>query len=378
MAYVPGLEVKDATIIRKIRTLPLSGDVLVNLGDEVSHDKVVARCVLPGDAYIVDVAGTLDIPVQDIFVYSKKKEGDMVEKGESIAMASMLFGMFKSYCYAPCSGKMEMISDATGKCTIREIQKNVEISAYIPGTVVDITPNIGVTIETPAAFIQGIFGIGGETEGIIHMISKSPEEILTADLIDAKDAGKILVGGSKVTSDALKKAVEHGVKAVVVGSMRSEELIDFMGSPLGVVITGNENLGLSLILTEGFGDLLMSKRAFSILSRFEGYPTSLNGSTQIRAGVIRPEIIIPRPDISSDELKDIDDANSEGLQIGSAIRLINEPHFGALGTVTNLPVERQVLESGSKVRILEAELEDGSKVMVPRANVERTEWETIA
>ena len=151
-----------------------------------------------------------------------------------------------------------------------------------------------------------------------------------------------------------------------------------MGSTLGVVITGHENLGLSLILTEGFGDLLMSKKAFSILSRFEGHPTSLNGSTQIRAGVIRPEIVIPRTDIRTDELKDTDDANSEGLQIGSLIRLINEPHFGALGTVTNLPVERQVLESGSKVRVLEAELEDGSRVIVPRANVERTEWETIA
>jgi hypothetical protein len=195
MAYVPGLEVKDATLIKKTRTLPLAGEVLVNLGDEVRNDETVARCVLPGDAYIVDVAGTLDIPVQDIHVYSQKKEGEIVEKGEPIAMASMLFGMFKQYCYAPCTGKMEMISGATGKCTIRETQKNVELSAYIPGTVIDITPNVGVTIETPAALIQGIFGIGGETYGIIHMISKSQEENLTADLIDAKDAGKVLVGG---------------------------------------------------------------------------------------------------------------------------------------------------------------------------------------
>jgi hypothetical protein len=160
--------------------------------------------------------------------------------------------------------------------------------------------------------------------------------------------------------------------------MENEELIDFMGSTLGVVITGNENLGLSLILTEGFGNLLMSKKAFSIFTRFEGYRTSLNGSTQIRAGVIRPEIIIPRTDISPNELKGRDEVSNEGLTIGSPIRVINEPHFGALGKVTKLPVERKILESGSKVRILEAELQDGSKVTVPRANVERTEWETRA
>jgi hypothetical protein len=377
MAYVPGLEVKDATIIKKIRTLPITGETLINLGDEVRHNEVVARCVLPGDAYIVDIAGVLDIPIQDVSVYSNKKEGDFVEEGEPIAMASVLFGLFKSYCYAPCTGKIEMISDITGKCTVREAQNNVEILAYIPGTVVDVAPNIGVTIETPAALIQGIFGIGGETHGNIHLISNSPKEILTADLIDEKDTGKVLVGGSSVTSKALKKAVEHGVKAVVVGSMKNEELIDFMGAPLGVVITGTEELGLTLILTEGFGDLQMSKKAFSILGRFEGYPTSLNGSTQIRAGVIRPEIIIPRTDISKDELSYRDAASNEGLQIGSSIRVINEPYFGALGKVTKLPVELQVLESGSKVRVLEAELEDGSKVIIPRANVERTEWETI-
>jgi hypothetical protein len=41
-----------------------------------------------------------------------------------------------------------------------------------------------------------------------------------------------------------------------------------------------------------------------------------------------------------------------------------------LGTVTNLPPEPVVVESGAKVRILEAKLETGEIVSVPRANVE--------
>jgi len=60
------------------------------------------------------------------------------------------------------------------------------------------------------------------------------------------------------------------------------------------------------------------------------------------------------------------------LKPGAAIRVIREPYFGALGTVTGLPSTLQVLESGTEVRVLTAKLADGREVTVPRANVEIT------
>ncbi len=55
---------------------------------------------------------------------------------------------------------------------------------------------------------------------------------------------------------------------------------------------------------------------------------------------------------------------------GTPIRIIRNPYFGAIGAVVELPIELQRLESGSKVRVLKAQLVDGSIVTVPRANVE--------
>ena len=55
---------------------------------------------------------------------------------------------------------------------------------------------------------------------------------------------------------------------------------------------------------------------------------------------------------------------------GTQIRIIRDPYFGAIGKVVSLPVELQALASGSKVRVLEAELATGEKVIIPRANVE--------
>ena len=58
------------------------------------------------------------------------------------------------------------------------------------------------------------------------------------------------------------------------------------------------------------------------------------------------------------------------LEPGTPIRIIREPYFGKLARVTALPPQPQVVPSGAVVRVLEAELEGGERVIVPRANVE--------
>ncbi len=65
-------------------------------------------------------------------------------------------------------------------------------------------------------------------------------------------------------------------------------------------------------------------------------------------------------------------SHSEGmlLEVGTPIRVIREPYFGMIGSVTGLPAQLQTVESGAEVRVLEAKLDDGRDVTVPRANVE--------
>ena len=111
----------------------------------------------------------------------------------------------------------------------------------------------------------------------------------------------------------------------------------------------------------------MAARTFDLLKAQEGMMTSINGATQIRAGVVRPEIIIPVE--GQEETVGAEDT-SDALNIGAPIRIIREPYFGRLGRVCALPVELQQLETEAMVRVLEVELEDGNKVVLPRANVE--------
>ena len=129
-----------------------------------------------------------------------------------------------------------------------------------------------------------------------------------------------------------------------------------------------EKIGPSLIITEGFGKIGIAARTYELLSNNEGKFASINGSTQIRAGVIRPEIIIPDESNSDDssEFIEADLAISEG----SLIRVIRAPNFGRVGKVISLPAELQKMESETLVRVAEIEFEDGSKQIIPRANLE--------
>ena len=72
-----------------------------------------------------------------------------------------------------------------------------------------------------------------------------------------------------------------------------------MGYRLGVAITGTENLDTSLVVTEGYGNIKMSERTYNLLKLHDGKFVSINGATQIRAGVIRPEIVIPLEKVRS-------------------------------------------------------------------------------
>ncbi|UCD72612.1 MAG: hypothetical protein JSW01_03935, partial [Candidatus Bathyarchaeota archaeon] len=308
--------------------------------------------------------------------YLLKKVDDQVDADDIIAYKKGFISFFDKTCRSSVKGVIEYYSDVTGQIMIREPPIPIFLDAYIPGTVTKILPREGVGITTTAALIQGIFGIGGETHGELMMLSETPDDVLSPDKITAECSGKIIVGGSFVEKDAIQKAVETDVRAIIVGGIRDEDLSNFLGYEIGVAITGKEQLGLTIILTEGFGRMRMARKTFELLDKLEGRLACINGATQIRAGVIRPEIIIPyESDLTiGDQVADEDAKRLlEGLRPGLPVRVIGPPYFGALGKVTELPIELHKVETESYVRVLDVELEDGRKVSVPRANVELIE-----
>ena len=370
-SYTPGLKVLKSTKILKERRLPLKGSVESKVGERVKPNDIVAKTDLPGNVQMINVANQLNIDASDINQCMIKTIGESIHKNDLIAETKGIFGFFKSSVLSPCEGTIETISDVTGQVVLRESPIPVEVDAYIEGKVNEVISEEGVVIKTNGVFIQGIFGIGGESRGKIKTIVDTRESEITKEMITDEEKGKIIIGGSFISIDAYKKAIECEVGGIVVGGFNYYDLEEILGYTLGVAITGSEDLYTSLIVTEGYGKIQMGQQTFDLLNSHNGKLASINGATQIRAGVIRPEIIIPL-DSSDASIESNDSNKSDGMTIDSLVRVIRSPNFGKIGLVKELPPELREMESETMVRVAIVHI-DGNRFEIPRSNLEVVE-----
>lgn len=367
-AFTPGLTITRSAVVRRIRELPIPGSLPVKVGDVVRADQVVARTDLPGELHILRVAEKLGIEPAEVMEGIRVQVGDHLEPGQVVCEHSGFFRLFRSKYVTSVGGEVELITPRTGHVAVRGPSTPIEIAGYLSGKVVEVVDGQSVTIETRAALVQGIFGVGGERLGRLKILDVPPTHELGADDIPDNIRGAILVGGARPTIEALRRASELGAVGLIVGSIDDRALAAYLGYDLGIALTGDEEVPMTLIFTEGFGRIPMATRTLDILTKLDGREASINGATQVRAGAVRPEIVVC---LGEDESQSSHPSqSSSGLEIGTSVRLIRVPYFGKLAKVVELPQRAERIETGAYTRVLRAQLEGGEIVTVPRANVE--------
>ncbi len=367
-SYTPGLKILSRTKLVNKRLLPMKGSVHYKIGDIVNSDDVVASTNIPGNVQMINVANQLNIEPENVLECMLVKLDEKIAKGQVIAKSKGIFGLFKSQLKSPIDGTLANVSDITGQVILAEPPIPVEVDAYTSGKITDVITDEGVTIESEGVMVQGILGVGGENRGELVVGTSSPNEELTHSMIKAEHKGKIIIGGSFLNLDTFEKAKQVGVAGIVSGGFDYTALSSILGFSLGVAITGSEEIGPSLIIMEGFGEISMATRTYELLISNVGKFGSINGSTQIRAGVIRPELLIPINNLDGIG-KEFDESDLAICQ-GSLIRVIRAPYFGKVGIVKSLPHELAKMESETLVRVANIEFDDGSVETIPRANLE--------
>lgn len=378
MAYNPILKISGRGLIRKERRLPIQGRTLVPSGAKVKAEDCVAQADLPGPVELVNLSVKLGVEPRAIRKFLLKKEGEKVFAGEVMARCNGFLGFFRSEFVSPVSGSVESVSEVTGKITLRSDPVPVQLHAYVEGVVESVIAGAGVILRTWGAEVQGIFGFGGETWGSLRLAVSDPGEILSEDHLAGPETGdfrnSILVGGGCVTREALEKAVELGVRAVIAGGMEALEMEQFLrgsaGAASGAGFAGSGEKGITVILTEGFGKIPMMEKTFRLLKSCEGRTASVNGTTQIRAGVIRPEILVPFLEEGIPQDGEREEKRAFEFQAGMKVRGVRVPYLGQIGKIRSLPSEPRSLETEAKMPVAEVEFSGGAKGMIPRANLE--------
>ena len=360
-SYTPGLKVLEKTLIKKERILPLKGKVHVEEGVLVEANDVVASTEIPGNVQMLNIANELNIDPDQVSDCMLCSLDEHIKKGQIIAQSKGLFGLFKSEVKSPLDGTIGNISDVTGQVIISEKPYPIEVDAYIPGKINNIFEKEGVLVSSYGMLIQGIIGIGSEKKGYIKIINNK-------DIDSSEDiSDNIIVMKSSLTYDFYEKLSGLEVQGVVCGGIDYNTLTKILKKPLGVAITGMEDT-ITIIVTEGFGEISMANRTYELLNKNNEKFASINGATQIRAGVMRPEIFIGF-DIGIESFKVFDEENLV-ISIGSKVRIIREPYFGEIGKVVELPSKLVKIDTETTSRVAIIELENGSKEIIPRANLE--------
>ena len=360
-SYTPGLKVLEKTTIQKERLLPLKGKVHVVNDQSVDANHIVASTKIPGNIQMINIANELNIDADQIKECMLCNIDEPVAKGQVIARSKGLFGFFKSEVKSPLDGIIGNISDVTGQIIISEAPIPIEIDAYVPGKINSIIDKEGVSINSNGMLIQGIIGIGGEKKGKIKIFDETNTDFSGIEHHD------ILILKSTLTYDLYQKINNLNIQGIVCGGIDYKTLTKILKKPLGVAITGMEET-TTIIITEGFGEISMADRTYQLFKKNISKTASINGATQIRAGVMRPEIFVGSEDDSI--INDSFDQDKLAISIGSKVRIIREPFFGCIGEVIELPKELVTIDTETTSRVAKIKLNDDSCEIIPRANLE--------
>lgn len=363
-------------VLRIYRGLAEDGEVTVEVGQRVAADEVVAIGRGAEATLTIDATAELGVPPTEVVKGLTREIGASFRAGEVLVAARA--GLRRREVKAPEDGTLVAVDAVSGQLRFRPASNRGELKAHVAGTIESIVGRRGVMIVTSGTRLNGIWGLGGEVVGVLHVLTGRRDEDLRPEMLDAKAALAVVAAGRVAGVEALKKAASVGVKAVILGGIEQDELRAFLeahgrtaprwyvGGPDWHLPSPHPVLPFTLIVTEGFGKLAMAPEVFSALHDADGREVSLVGQTRLRGNLTRPEIIIPTPGRSDGRAAP---AGAAALQAGTRVRLVDPDHLGQVGSVLQGPALRPA-HDGCLREVVDVELDGGVRRNLPVSNVE--------
>ncbi len=347
---LPQTRILPLTIIRRERRLAAPGHVMVAIGDRVDAVDVIARSAGSVHLRPVPLGRYMQTQETSLDKYLRKHPGDTVEPREIIASKPEWFGSLQRIYRAPGAGRIGAVQGTWLALELTDTP--FDLRALYRGTVVNLFPSYGVTIEAVGSLVQGVWGDGGEGYGVLKQVETS-ESVAAEDKINETFSGSIVLGGAGITEQALRKAAQVQVAGLILGGIQPS-LRDLV-----------RTLKLPTLVTEGFGEHAMAAPILKLLTSHLGEAVSLDASPgQDRAW--RTEVFIP----AISEREAAQPFAPLAAKTDAHVRILTAPSEGAIGKIVKIPPVPQALESGVTAWGAEVELTGSERVFAPWQNLE--------
>ncbi len=345
----PVTHILGLTTILRERLLPVPGVVNVRLNQRVSASDVVAEARWAREHVLLDVARKLGVPTSAADRLIRCKEGDELSVNTLVATGS---GMFPREVRTPRDGRVVVVGG--GRVLLEVGEVNIELRAGLPGMIMQVIPDRGVTIQTAGALIQGMWGNGRIDTGQMVNLMEKPDSVLEAGRLDATMRGMVILGGIVRDADTLRAAAELPMRGLILSSL----------SPSLIAMA--LQMRYPILVMDGFGNLPMNSAAYRLLTTNAKRDATVNAEMPDRYSGARPEVIIPLPvTVEPAQPNDV-----ETFASGQQVRLRAAPNYGMIASLVRLHPGLMTLPSGLRAPAADVRTESGEEILVPLANLE--------
>jgi hypothetical protein len=246
--------------------------------------------------------------------------------------------------------------------TIAEVASGgnrMPLQAGFSGRVTDVILNQRVTIEGTVTIIQGMVGIGGPATGTLCMLPRGE----SLAMVSIPRAGVILFP-QQLPLVLMQRAASGGAAGIIAGSASAREIEAFSRLDLSALLDGFPLAAppspLTIVLTEGLGDTVMSASLYEVLSSRLSSTVYLSGETSILQA-IRPEVLLSPSISASVQPLPLDSM----LEPGAIVAVWASEQHGARAQVLQVLVHQHYNAAGLLVPSAIVRFEDGATAIMP-------------
>lgn len=357
-----------------MRELPGKGEVLAQVGQEVTPDDVLGVALTSAGFRIINLAKEFSASPEEAGKLLQKDLGQTIFRGEVLGLKNTFLGKKKIFI-SPTDGVLESYDSKSGNLKIAFLPERKKMLSAVYGIIEKIDQERGqLIIKTEVVEITGVLGSGKIREGNLSILGDRGSLTNRARII-SQLTDRIVVVGGLVYEDALRAAVSISVRGIITGGIDGGDFKAISGGNLVRPPRFPTDIGLSLIVTEGFGSIPVGEDIFSVLVKYKDKFAVLDGSRKRlllpsfeRDCMIRIKAMaLPRG--KNDIMGVMAEPEAEELKIGQSLRVIAPPFMGEQGKLMAIDKSATHLASGLNIYLLTIETKR-RKLKVPYSNVE--------
>lgn len=366
------IRIEKDIVVRTYRNLQGKGKISVSIGQEVTPEEIIGSSEFSSGFRTLNLSTLLGVSPNEAGKYLKKKLGSRIYKGELLAYKSAWLFKKPSVITCPTDGILDFINEKSGEVRIMIMPQKLDLPAGVYGIVEACNNTLGqVVIRTQVSKVYGVCGSGRMRDGILQILTKR-DDFIGKTMIVQKLDGHILVNGSLISKESIIAAISNDVSGIITGGINASDYKSFAGGRMVFPKKLENDIGISILICEGFGSQPLGEDIYEILSKYEGRFVTIDGNhscLNLPSYQSSCMIKLRKTQLPNLEPPSLGETQFVELSLGQRVRVVGPTFSAEQGKIIAIDKSLTLLPSGTYAYLTTIETRR-RKIKVPTNNIE--------